>query len=175
MPFKPVNLEDLVAHETLYVVPKQKTWWEYTGSKLDKVAYHAAKTKEQIQRAREPQYERHSGPGAVFKRFDPPEDFSEGSIERVDDNTYKITYGEETIYRAMSKNGKWTFVYAKHQDDKGNEIMRSTCKELNEEYRNNEEHLERLAFDDYCKLKTHVLKEYNLISDAVPCLVKRAA
>jgi len=159
-------LENTVKQEErLYVVPRQRNVPEYSGSILDKEAYYSAGTKEEVQMARKSIYEPKYRTSPIYKKFDPPENFSRGSVERCKDpNIYKISYGDKTIYRAMI-NGK-AVVFTISYDNEGNKQMNNyVCKKLDEQYEN-QEHLRKLAFnDDSCKLRTHVLEKHGLISE----------
>ena len=153
-----------VESETLYVVPKSQPKRRCLGSMLNKEAYINAKNKKETTEARTLIFEEWSIPGCIYRKFEPPKDFSKGSIKKLDPNTIEIKYGDETIYRITSKDYRESRVYTRLKDS-GKVV--SICKKIDKKYRTRK-HLDKLAFDDYCKLRDYVLRKHRLVSDCIP-------
>tara|TARA_Y100000310_G_C20661648_1_gene805130 strand:+ start:1513 stop:2130 length:618 start_codon:yes stop_codon:yes gene_type:complete len=159
-----MNISEKIAEqrkEKLYIIPKQRVNYAYSGSRINKKAYYAAKdrkNKEEMSKARESVYELSYEIDPIYRAFIPPKGFSKGSVEQCKDpNIYKITYGDKTIYRAMINDKAVAFSI----DKEGK--FRYVSKIIDESLRNQQHLRDILVEDDLSKVKNYVRRERNLV------------
>tara|TARA_Y100000310_G_scaffold151938_1_gene151518 strand:- start:340 stop:927 length:588 start_codon:yes stop_codon:yes gene_type:complete len=150
--------------EKLYIVPKPRLKYTYSGSRIDKDAYFAAikaKDKDRISHAREQIYVPSYELSSTYKEFVPPKGFSKGSVEQCENpNIYKINYGDKTIYRAIINDKAVAFSI----DKEGN--FRYVSKIIDENLRNQQHLKDTLVEDDLSKVKNYVQRKHNLAPES---------